>query len=117
DQVLIDTPPIPAHEGRARKMLQRVQRLIDGLMPVEVQFVLNATRALESFDATFMKRIPLRPSAVVLTHLDETPRWGRIAEWLIRLQLPVRFVSTGPTVPESLVAFSPTWFVEKMMDL
>ena len=117
DQVLIDTPPIPAHEGRARKMLLRVRRMVEGLMPLEVQFVLNATRTLESFDADYFKRMPLQPGTVALTHLDEITGWGRIADWLIRLQLPVRFVSVGPKTPDDLAAFSPTWFVERMMEL
>lgn len=117
DQVLIDTPPIPAHEGRARKTLLRIRRMVEALMPLEVQFVLNATRTLEGFEADYFKRLPLQPGTVALTHLDEIAGWGRIADWLIRLQLPVRFVSMGPKTPDDLAAFSPTWFVERMMEL
>ena len=117
DQVLIDTPSMPVHAGRARKMLQRVRRMVDGLMPLEVVFTLNTTRAVEGFDADFVRRLPLRPATVALTHLDETPAWGRIAEWLMRLKLPVRFASLGPAIPDDLSAFSPSWFVEKMMEL
>ena len=117
DQVLIDTPPIPGHEGRARKALLRIRRMVEGLMPLEVQFVLNTTRTLEGFEADYFKRLPLRPTTVALTHLDEIHGWGRIADWLIRLQLPVRFVSMGPKTPDDLTAFSPTWFVERMMEL
>ncbi len=117
DQVLIDTPSMPVHAGRARKMLQRIRRLVDGLMPLEVVFVLNTTRVLEGFDVDFVRRLPLRPTTVALTHLDETPGWGRIAEWLMHLKLPVRLASMGPGIPDDLSAFSPTWFVEKMMEL
>ena len=117
DQVLIDTPSMPVQAGRARKMLQRIRRLVDGLMPLEVLFVLNTTRALEGLDVDFVRRLPLRPATVALTHLDETPHWGRIAEWLMRLKLPVRFASLGPGIPDDLSAFSPSWFVEKMMEL
>ena len=117
DQVLIDTPSMPVHAGRARKMLQRIRRMVDGLMPLEVVFALNTTRALEGVDADFVRRLPLRPATVALTHLDETPAWGRIAEWLMRLKLPVRFASLGPEIPDDLAAFSPSWFVEKMMEL
>ena len=117
DQVLIDTPPMPVDEGQARRMLQRIGRMVNGLMPLEVQFVLSATRTLEGIDAGYMTRLPLRPDAVALTHLDEVAGWGRIAEWLIRLKLPVRFASMGPKAPDDLTAFSPTWFVEQMMAL
>ena len=96
---------------------ERIRRLVDGLMPLEVLFVLNTTRALEGFDVDFVRRLPLRPATVALTHLDETLGWGRIAEWLMRLKLPVRFASVGPGIPGDLAAFSPSWFVEKMMEL
>ena len=91
--------------------------MVDGLMPLEVQFVLNATRTLEGFEADYFKRMPLQPGTVALTHLDEITGWGRLADWLIRLQLPVRFVSMGPKTPDDLTAFSSTWFVERMMEL
>lgn len=116
DQVLIDTPSLPLHEGRARRMLQRIRRLVDPLVPFEVQFVLNTTRALDGFQPEYLKRLPLAPNAVALTHLDETPGWGRIAEWLIKLKQPVQFISVGQTT-EDLASFSPSWFVEKMMEL
>jgi flagellar biosynthesis GTPase FlhF len=54
---------------------------------------------------------------VALTHLDETGGWGRIAEWLMAVRMPVQFVSTGAAVPDAVTSFSPTWFVEEMMKL
>jgi flagellar biosynthesis protein FlhF len=117
DHILIDTPPMPLDEASARKMLKHVKQLVDPIMPLRVQFVLNATRSLEDFDTAFVQELPLRPDMVAFTHLDETGGWGRIAEWLLAVRLPVQFVSTGPGVPDSAMSFSPTWFVEEMMQL
>lgn len=117
DQILIDTPPMPVHEAAARKMLLYVKRLVDPIMPLTVQFVLNATRSIEDFDLAYVQRLPLRPDLLALTHLDETFGWGRVAEWLMALRLPVQFASTSPRVPDGVVAFSATWFVEEMMKL
>ena len=86
-------------------------------MPLQVHLVLNATRALEDFDPDYLQRMPLRPDAVALTHLDETRSWGRIAEWMIQIQLPVQFASSSPRIPDGVGAFSPSWFVEEMMQL
>jgi flagellar biosynthesis protein FlhF len=117
EQILIDTPPLPLQDAPARKMLAHVKRLVAPIVPLQVQLVLNATRALEDIDTEMVQRLALRPDVLALTHLDETPGWGRIAEWLIALKLPVRFVSTSPRVPDGVIAFSPTWFVEELMKL
>ncbi len=53
---------------------------------------------------------------VALTRVDETPRRGRIAEWLLPLDLPIQFVSDGPPTQDDLDAFSPTWFVKEMTE-
>ena len=117
DQVLIDTPPLPTAEAAARPMLARLDGFVEGFTPLSVHLVVNATRALGGLDKDFFARLPLRPTAVALTHLDEAPGWGRLAEWLLAFGLPVPFVGTGPRCPDDLAAFSPTWFVEEIMNL
>ena len=117
DHILIDTPPMPVQKNAAAKVLRHVKRLVDPIMPLRVQFVLNATRSLDDFNVEFVKGLALRPEAVALTHLDETQGWGRIAEWLMNLEMPVQFVSTNSAVPDGVISFSPTWFVEEMMKL
>jgi flagellar biosynthesis protein FlhF len=115
DQILIDTPPMPVHEAGARKMLLYLKRLVEPLMPLQVHLVLNATRALEDFDLSYINRLPLRADAIAFTHLDETKSLGRIAEWMMQTSLPVQFASSSPKVPEGVGAFTPSWFVEEMM--
>ena len=117
DHVLIDTPPIPAQEAAARAAAHRLRTLLAGVMPMEVHFVLDATRALDAFDARYLGRLPLPPALVALTRLDETPRRGRLAEWLMTLDLPVHLASAGPRAPHDLVVFSPTAFAEQALGL
>lgn len=117
DHILIDTPALPLHPNAARKALRHVKRLVDPILPLRVQLVINATRSLEGFDPDTIRSLPLRPEALALTHMDETPGWGRIAEWLVALQMPVQFVSTSSSVPDGVISFSPSWFVEEMMKL
>lgn len=117
DHILIDTPALPLQPNATRKALRHVKRLVDPILPLRVQLVVNATRSLEEFDADTVRNLPLRPEALALTHLDETPGWGRTAEWLMALELPVQFVSTSAAVPDGVISFSPSWFVEEMMKL
>ena len=117
DHILIDTPALPLQPTASRKALRHVKRLVDPILPLRVQLVVNATRSLEDFNADTVRSLPLRPEALALTHLDETPGWGRVAEWLIALEMPVQFVSTSSAVPDGVISFSPSWFVEEMMNL
>lgn len=116
-RVLIDTPPLPLPLKEGRSILRRVQSILRPLRPLNVHFVLNATRALDNLDATILPHLPVRPSAVAMTHLDEISTWGRLVEWLIALDLPVQFVSGGSDVPDDARVFSLEWFVEDVMDL
>ena len=115
DQILIDTPSMPVHEARARKMLLYLKRIIEPLLPIQVHLVLNATRALDEFDLSYIQRLPIRPDSIAFTHLDETKGLGRLAEWMIQTKLPVQFASSSPITPDGVGAFTPSWFVEEMM--
>ena len=115
DQILIDTSSMPVHEARARKMLLYIKRIIEPLLPIQVHLVLNATRALDEFDLSYIQRLPIRPDSIAFTHLDETKGLGRLAEWMIQTKLPVQFASSSPVTPDGVGAFTPSWFVEEMM--
>jgi flagellar biosynthesis protein FlhF len=117
DQLLIDTPPLPVRPADARRMMQRLRRFVAPILPLHVQLVFNATRALGEFPPEVLTRLPLAPDALALTHLDEVLGWGRVAEWLLQFDLPVQHLTNGPHVPHSVRAFSPTWFVQSLLNL
>jgi flagellar biosynthesis GTPase FlhF len=98
-------------------VLRRYRRLLRPLPRPDVHFVVDATRALGGIDEATFARLPLRPTAAAVTHLDEVHDWGQVAEWLIHVDLPVQIVSEGPEVPDGARAFSLRWFVEDVMDL
>jgi len=114
DQLLIDTPPLHPRPEIARPTATWLQNLLAEVDAFDVHLVLDATRALDGFDAGYLRSLPFRPSAAALTRLDETDGWGRVAEWMLALDLPVQFVSTSPRVPDGLRKFSPGWFVEQV---
>jgi len=115
--VLVDTPPLPLPLTESHSTLRRIDTFLQPLQPLDAHFVLSATRALDNLDAAALPHLPVRPSAVSVTHLDEAATWGQVVEWLITLDLPVQFVSEGPKVPDDARAFSLEWFVNEVMDL
>ncbi len=114
DQLLIDTPPLHPNPREARKTTTWLHDLLGGIDTFDVHLVLDATRALEGFDAAYLRSLSLRPTAASLTRLDETNGWGRVAEWLLALDLPVQFVSTSPRASDGVRTFTPGWFVEQI---
>lgn len=114
DQLLIDTPPLHPNPREARQTMTWLQDLLAEIDAFDVHLVLDATRALEGFDAAYLRSLALRPTAASLTRLDETNGWGRVAEWLLALDLPVQFVSTSARVPNGVRKFTPGWFVEQV---
>lgn len=115
--VLVDTPPLPLPLSDSHAALRRIKTLLQPLRPLDAHFVLNTTRALDNLDAAALSHLPVQPSAVSITHLDESGTWGQVVEWLTTLDLPVQFVSEGPQVPTDARSFSLEWFVKDVMDL
>ena len=117
DQILIDTPPLPLEEAAARRMLGRLEQITSEAGPRQVHLVVNATRTLGTLDRTWLSRLPLRPDALALTHLDETSGLGRVAEWMVAVERPVQFVSASPLVRDGVLTFSSGWLAERLLDL
>lgn len=117
DQILIDTPALPLQEAPARRLLLHLRQLLVPILPLQVLFCLNATCNLEDIPPTWVHRLPLPPDALVLTHLDEVRRLGRLYDWLVALACPVVGISRGVRVPDSLEGFSPAAFIEHLLRL
>lgn len=114
DQLMVDTPPLPRRPAAAAAVLQRVRALLEPIVPLDVTFVLDATRSPETYARTYLDTLPLRPNALALTHLDEVPGWGRLADCLLALGMPVQVVSVGTTIPDDLLPYAPAWFAEEL---
>jgi len=115
DGLLIDTPALPSDPAAAREALERLRTLMAGIAPLEVVLVLDAARAAAPLTARDLDGLGLVPTAAALTRLDETTGWGRAAEWLLDLALPVPFAVTGPERVGALAPFTPGWLAEALV--
>ena len=116
DHIFVDTPGLPWHPREMRDALASLKPLMECLVPVQTHFVLDATRALDEVDIDLLRRMPVSPDIVALTHLDETSRPGRVLEWVVRAGLPVNFVGSGWKQNDGLSLFSPSTFAEQMLE-
>lgn len=115
DQLLIDTPPLPRRPDQQKRAMLSLREILEPVMPLQTTAVFSATSALDGLSGAALDRWLIPPDAIALTHVDEVMGWGRVAEWLLRLQKPVRYATVGPQVPHDIVAYNPAWFVEEML--
>lgn len=116
DHVLIDTPGLPFRPRPMRDALAALKPLVQRLVPLQTHFVIDATRALDELDPELLRRMPVAPDLVALTHMDETARPGRTWEWLVKANLPVNIVGLSNDMRSGLTTFSAAAFAERLLE-
>ena len=116
DHLLIDTPPLPSKPRQTRRYVRQLEAMLAPVMPLHTHLVLSANQTYDSFSQASLAGTKLTPDALALTFLDQTKKWGRVLEWIQKIDLPVQVVSKGAEVPEGLRAFQPSWLVEQIIE-
>jgi flagellar biosynthesis protein FlhF len=91
--------------GRSpRKALQlaEIQTFLNAAQPTEVHLVLSVPYGTGYLLETAQQFSVLKPNRLILTKLDELPRWGVIASIVARTGWPVSFLTDGQEVPRNL---------------
>lgn len=65
--------------------------------------VLNAAYEPDALRAAYARGLAHGATHLVCTHLDETPRWGRLWEFLLEGELSPLFLGTGPGLTGEMV--------------
>jgi flagellar biosynthesis protein FlhF len=65
--------------------------------------VLNAAYDADALRSAYARGIDFGATHLVCTHLDETPRWGRLWEYLLEGRLSPLFLSMGPGLTSEMV--------------
>ncbi len=97
--VLIDTAGLSPKDTR---QLAELQALHEAHPRLDSILVLNTSAQAGAIEEAITRFKPARPSACILTKLDEATSLGGLLSALIRAQLPVSYVSEGQRVPEDL---------------
>lgn len=100
DTLFLDLPGLNCHSDRA---FLETQKLLENFPGAEVHLVLNAayesTLLLEQVRAFSA----LSLSDIILTHLDEELRWGKIWNLIFGSNLNLRFFSAGQNIPGEFI--------------
>lgn len=66
--------------------------------------VLNAAYESDALRGAYARGIAHGATHLVFTHLDETPRWGRLWEFVLEGELSPLFLGTGPGLTGDMIA-------------
>ncbi|MEN9841862.1 MAG: hypothetical protein RL376_1662 [Verrucomicrobiota bacterium] len=91
--LLADLPGLPTSGSREARDLAR---FLEREQFAGRVLVLNAAYDAEALRAAYARGRDFGATHLVCTHLDETPRWGRLWEFLLEGELSPLFLSTGP---------------------
>ncbi|UCH09888.1 MAG: hypothetical protein JSU61_11835 [Fidelibacterota bacterium] len=99
DVILMDTP---GRSPLSKGSLPDLQTQLAVLRPTETLLVLSANMALEELWLFKGLYQGIHPSGLVVTKLDETSKPGKVLALADDPELPMKYVTTGQAVPQSL---------------
>jgi flagellar biosynthesis protein FlhF len=98
---------LPGIDWRNSGALHNVKQMLEAFGPCRVHLVLNAAYEVPLLLAQARAFSLLPIDDLILTHLDEEPRWGKIWNIVLGTNYPVRFLSAAQNVPGEFLAATP----------
>jgi flagellar biosynthesis protein FlhF len=90
---------LPGADWRNAGAMHDLKRTLETFGPCRVHLVLNAAYEVPLLLAQARAFSVLPIEDLILTHLDEEPRWGKIWNVVLGTNYPVRFLSAAQNVP------------------
>jgi flagellar biosynthesis protein FlhF len=98
---------LPGVDWRNSGAIHDLKRMIEDFGPCRVHLVLNAAYEVPLLLAQARAFSLLPVDDLILTHLDEEPRWGKIWNVVLGTNYPVRFLSAAQNVPGEFLPATP----------
>lgn len=98
---------LPGVDWRNSGAIHELKRMLDELGVGRVHLVLNAAYEVPLLLAQARAFSQLPVEDLILTHLDEEPRWGKIWNVVLGTKYPVRFLSAAQNIPGEFVRATP----------
>ncbi len=99
DLVLIDTA---GRSPRDELKIQELKQMLSEAEIDEVHLVMSLTASVRSIRMTCEQFAPVKPTALILTKLDEAAGMGSLLSLARQVDLPVSYLTTGQDVPEDI---------------
>lgn len=99
DVVLIDTAGQSQYD-RAR--IEELKRMMPDDLAIDSHLLLSVATTESEMNKTAVNFSPLKFQSYIFTKTDETERFGSAINQLIKLNLPVSYITTGQNVPDDI---------------
>jgi flagellar biosynthesis GTPase FlhF len=86
-------------DWRSPAAIQDLKRTLDTIGPSHIHLALNAAYEVPLLLAQIRAFSMLPIEDLILSHLDEEPRWGKIWNIVLGTNYPVRYLSAAQNVP------------------
>jgi len=90
---------LPGVDWRSPAGIQELKRTLETVGPCHIHLALNAAYEMPLLLAQIRAFSVLPIEDLILTHLDEEPRWGKIWNIVLGTNYPVRYLSAAQNVP------------------
>ena len=99
DLVLVDTPArSPSFQG----FIQEMQDFFNILNPTDILLTLSMATDLDDLFMSTGLFMPLKPTGLIFSKLDETCKQGKMVTLAAEIGLPIAFVCDGQKLPEAI---------------
>ncbi len=99
DLVLVDTPArSPSFQG----FIQEMQDFFNILKPTDILLTLSMASDLDDLFMSTGLFMPLKPTGLIFSKLDETCKQGKMVTLAAEIGLPIAFVCDGQKLPETI---------------
>jgi len=99
DVVLIDTAGQSQYDG---KRIEELKNMMTDDLQIQSHLLLSVSTTEEEMNKTAVNFSPLKFRSYVFTKLDEAEKYGSIINQLMKIQLPISYLTTGQNVPEDI---------------
>jgi flagellar biosynthesis GTPase FlhF len=115
DHVLIDTPSIHLQQKNSFRQFWEIRQILASLTPMEIHYVVNASHGQHYFEDASSSHHPLQPDYLAISNLDQVSKWGGIIPFLQEMNCGTRYISSGPSIPESVDTFKAENFAKRVL--
>ncbi len=114
DLVLVDTA---GRSPRSDARITQLRTMLHAAGPDEIHLVISATSSRETIQNIFDGFSPIRPTAVILTKLDETIQTAVPLSALYGRGLPISYMTNGQHVPDDIQSASAEYLTRSLLTL
>jgi flagellar biosynthesis protein FlhF len=99
DVVLVDTAGQSQYDG---SRIEELKKMIAGDLDISSHLLLSVSTTESEMNKTAINFGPIKFQSYIFTKIDEAERCGSIINQIMKLDLPISYITTGQNVPEDI---------------